>query len=378
MEQLNKTFMYKGKECNQDKKQTRGEMTKETLKNILAKPEYQTIHDLSLIGIDIFDNEGKFKGAEQITKDIADKINYLINNTCGSSEENTKGDEVMTNKYENREAQDGRVYLRDIIGNLIKTKEALIYEIGYATSKGLTGAINYLKQAALKLDIGICDLKNIDGDFEYKICEINKAIDALSEAAEKIQAANEIYFIRMEVIDIKDKIDNEIIKLKLFDETWNDKKVETTEIDPSVEEEKKENEGNENKKEETSEKDITTPIFKFDDEEMKEIGMYFSGIITPFCGIDFADANKESVSAYIVNPNITVKGNKVKNEVNGNEEVEKSIFDEIVLNENIETMRKEIKEIDSCALSIKPMEKAEIITKLSKEIRKCINVKNHI
>ncbi|WP_197096295.1 hypothetical protein, partial [Paraclostridium sordellii] len=84
---MNKTFMYKGKECNEDKKQTRDEMTKETLKNILAKPEYQTIRDLSLIGIDIFDNEGKFKGAEQITKDIADKINYLINNTCGSSEE---------------------------------------------------------------------------------------------------------------------------------------------------------------------------------------------------------------------------------------------------------------------------------------------------
>ena len=302
MEQLNKTFMYKGKECNQDKKQTRGEMTKETLKNILAKPEYQTIHDLSLIGIDIFDNEGKFKGAEQITKDISDKINYLINNTCGLSEENIKGDENMINKYENREVQDGRVYLRDIIGNLIKIKESLIYETGYATSKGFTGIINYLKQASLKLDIGICGLKNIDEDFEYKICEINKAIDELSEAVEKTQAANEIYFIRMEVIAIKNKIENEIENLKSFDEMFNkSENIETTEIDSSAEEDKKEN-----------------------------------------------------------------------------EEVKKPTFDETILNENIETMRKEIKEIDSCALSIKPMEKAEIITKLSKEIRKCINVKKHI
>lgn len=233
----------------------------------------------------------------------------------------------MTNKYENREVQDGRVYLRDIIDNLIKTKETLIYEIGYATSKGFTGVIDYLKQSSLKLDIGICDLKNIDEDFEYKICEINKAIDALSEADEKIKAANEIYFIRMEVIAIKDKIENEIEKLKSFNESEN---TDTVSMDSS--------------------------------EEIKLS-----------CGIDFAGINKESVTPFVVNPDIMLTGDKLENE-----EVNKPTFDETVLNENIETMRKEIKQIDSCSINVKPMEKAEIITKLSKEIRECINMKNYI
>lgn len=41
-------------------------------------------------------------------------------------------------------------------------------------------------------------------------------------------------------------------------------------------------------------------------------------------------------------------------------------------------MKKEIKQIDLESIHIKPIERSEIITKLSKEIRKCINMKNYI
>lgn len=74
---------------------------------------------------------------------------------------------------------------------------------------------------------------------------------------------------------------------------------------------------------------------------------------------------KLNVSEAINTPNVELKG--------------KDLTDEAILNENIETMRKEIKEIVSDKLlNIEPMEKAETITKLSKEIRECINMKNHI
>ncbi|CEK35974.1 hypothetical protein UMC2_38621 [[Clostridium] sordellii] len=124
--------------------------------------------------------------------------------------------------------------------------------------------------------------------------------------------------------------------------------------------------------------------------------MYFSGVITPFYGIDFANANKESVTPFFINPNIAVIGNKVNNDfeeyaeqgkLNVSEAINipkgelkgKDLTDEAILNENIETMRKEIKEIVSDKLlNTEPMEKAETITKLSKEIRKCISMKNYI
>ncbi|CEK34368.1 hypothetical protein UMC2_35791 [[Clostridium] sordellii] len=391
---MNKTCMYKGKECNEDKKQTRGEMTKEALKNILAKPEYQTIHDLSLIGIDIFDNEGKFKGAEQITKDIADKINYLINNTCGSSEEDKNKCEPDMEGI----IKDG-IYMKEIISELKEINNKLIYETGYIAKTGLlTELVNSFGQAITEIDLCIDSLEFLNREFENRIGNITLVISKLEGTVNILDVTkNEKYkYSSINLDEIKINTKEVIKKLKSFNEAWNDTKVETTEINPSVEEDKKENEGNENKKEETSEKDITTPIFKFDDEEMKEKGMYFSGVITPFYGIDFADANKESVSGYIVNPNVTLTVNEVKkyfeeyaeqSKLNVSEAINKpkvelkgrDLTDEAILNENIETMRKEMKEIVSDKLlNIKPMERAGIITKLSKEIRKCINMKNYI
>lgn len=282
---------------------------------------------LENMGILIFHGDGTPKSTEEILKEIQEKI--IIN---------TKGDEVMTNKYENRETQDGRVYLRDIIGNLIKIKESLFYEIGIEEAKGNKEKVNYLKQASLKLDIGICDLKNIDEDFEYKICEINKAIDALSEAAEKIQTLNTIHFLKMDVIGIKDKIENEIEKLKSFDEMFNgSEKIETTETDHLVE---------------TSPLNINPNVTLTGNKVNNDFEEY-------------AEQGKLNVSEAINTPKVELKG--------------KDLTDEAILNENIETMRKEIKQIVSDKLlNIEPMEKAETITKLSKEIRKCISMKNYI
>lgn len=80
---------------------------------------------------------------------------------------------------------------------------------------------------------------------------------------------------------------------------------------------------------------------------------------------EYAEQSKLNVSEAINTSNVELKG--------------KDLTDEAILNENIETMRKEIKKIVSDKLlNIKPMERAEIITKLSKEIRECINMKNHI
>ncbi|MCJ8343302.1 MAG: hypothetical protein MJH09_10750, partial [Cetobacterium sp.] len=109
--------------------------------------------------------------------------------------------------------------------------------------------------------------------------------------------------------------------------------------------------------------------------------------------LDFA-ANKKSVTPFFVNPNVKLTANGVKkyfeeyaeqSKLNVSEAMNKpnvelkDLTDETVLNENIETMKKEIKRIVSDKfLDAKPNEKAEIITKLSKEIRKCINMKNYI
>lgn len=54
----------------------------------------------------------------------------------------------------------------------------------------------------------------------------------------------------------------------------------------------------------------------------------------------------------------------------------KDLIDEAVLNENIEVMRKEIKELEGT--TFETLEKAKAITMLSEEIRECINMKNYI
>ncbi|MBS6025865.1 MAG: hypothetical protein KIB00_17470 [Paeniclostridium sordellii] len=71
---------------------------------------------------------------------------------------------------------------------------------------------------------------------------------------------------------------------------------------------------------------------------------------------------KLNVSEAINTPNVELKG--------------KDLTDEAILNENIEVMRKEIKELEGT--TFEPLEKAKAITMLSEEIRECINMKNYI
>ena len=248
----------------------------------------RAVQVLESMGILIFHGDGTPKNMEEILKEIQEKIS-----------KETNGDENMINKQENREVQVEEVNLKDIIYDLVILKDAVIYEVGSATVCGLQSVVNSLKQTTLKIDTCICDLKNIDEDFEDKICEINKAIDALKAGINKVI---EVEHVEDTLTLIKEEMEETIDKLKVFNETYNSgENLETTERDPSAEEDKK---------------------------KMKKL--------------------------------------------------KKQSFDEVVLNENIEVMRKEIKEIDSCVINIKPIERAEILTKLSKEIKECINMKNYI
>lgn len=77
---------------------------------------------------------------------------------------------------------------------------------------------------------------------------------------------------------------------------------------------------------------------------------------------EYAEQSKLNVSEAINTPKVELKG--------------KDLTDEAILNENIETMRKEIKELEGT--TFEPLEKAKAITMLSEEIRECINMKNYI
>ena len=197
---------------------------------------------LDLMGIVVFNADGTPKGTSELIKEMQEKCERLANEIKNGEKTPNQvrkeyglppiegGDlKVIGNciykgyidnqpNEEKKIKEQGGVYLKDVIYDLGVIRDAVIYEIGDATACGLQNVVNSLRQAILKIDICIYNLKNIDEDFEDRVCEINKAIDVLKEAINKVI---EIEYTKDTLSLIKEEIGKIIDELKRFDEIYN-------------------------------------------------------------------------------------------------------------------------------------------------------------
>lgn len=232
------------------------------------------INALELIGIGVFNADGTPKGASELIKEIEEKFK--------TSENLELAMEGIT--------KDG-IYMKEIISELKEINNKLIYETGYIAKTGLlTELVNSFGQAITEIDLCIDSLEFLNREFENRIENISLVISKLEGTVNILDVTNnkKCTYSSINLDEIKINTKEVIKKLKSFNEAWNDTKIETTEIDSSVEDKKE------------------------------------------------------------------------------NEDVKKPTFDEAVLNENIETMRKEIKQIDSWTIHINPIERNKRMYKQEK------------